>query len=73
MPLGKQPIFDVDQHYYEPLDAFTRHLPAKWKSRTVQQIDVEGRTRFLVALAHGGWSRVVLHNILRRVHQCEWT
>lgn len=49
MALRNQPIFDVDQHYYEPLDAFTRYLPAKWKSRTVQQIDVEGRTRFLVA------------------------
>lgn len=42
------PIFDADQHYYEPLDAFTRHLPSGWKERTVQQAEVDGKVRFIV-------------------------
>lgn len=42
------PVFDVDQHYYEPLDAFTRHLPKGWAERTVLQTEVDGRVRFLV-------------------------
>ena len=42
------PVFDADQHYYEPLDAFTRHLPSGWRARTVQQATVDGRVRFIV-------------------------
>lgn len=45
----KDPYFDVDQHYYEPLDAFTRHLPKGWSERTVQMINIGSRTQFLVA------------------------
>lgn len=41
-------VFDADQHYYEPLDAFTRHLPKEWAARTVQLAEVNGRTRFIV-------------------------
>jgi len=41
-------VFDADQHYYEPLDAFTRHLPAGWGERTVQQAVIDGRVRFIV-------------------------
>src|SRR6201988_5411565 len=29
---------DVDNHYYEPLDAFTRHLDKKFKRRGVQMV-----------------------------------
>ena len=28
--------FDADNHYYEPLDAFTRHLDPEFKHRGVQ-------------------------------------
>jgi predicted TIM-barrel fold metal-dependent hydrolase len=35
--LGYKPI-DVDNHYYEPLDAFTRHLDKKFKRRGVQML-----------------------------------
>lgn len=42
-------VFDVDQHYYEPLDAFTRHMPKAWSGRTVQQATVGGKVRFIVA------------------------
>lgn len=42
------PIFDADQHYYEPTDAFTRHLPREWAPRTVQEVKIGKRTRFLV-------------------------
>jgi predicted TIM-barrel fold metal-dependent hydrolase len=45
---GKIRVFDADQHYYEPLDAFTRHLPAGWAERTVQQAVIDGRVRFIV-------------------------
>ena len=33
--LGYKAI-DVDNHYYEPLDAFTRHLDKKFRRRGVQ-------------------------------------
>jgi len=45
---AKPPVFDCDQHYYEPLDAFTRHRPKEWAERTVQVADLEGRTRLIV-------------------------
>lgn len=41
-------VFDADQHYYEPVDAFTRHLPRGWGERTVQMATVDGKTRFIV-------------------------
>lgn len=30
---------DVDNHYYEPIDAFTRHLPKEFRSRGVQMLN----------------------------------
>lgn len=42
-------FFDCDQHYYEPVDAFTRHLPKGWGERTVQVAEIDGRTRYIVA------------------------
>ena len=35
---------DVDNHYYEPLDAFTRHLDKAFKSRGVQMVTQGKRT-----------------------------
>ena len=35
MDLDFEPI-DADNHYYEPLDAFTRHLDPKFRQRGVQ-------------------------------------
>ncbi|MGB8388066.1 amidohydrolase family protein, partial [Mycobacterium sp.] len=35
---------DVDNHYYEPLDAFTRHLPKEFKRRGVQMVQDGRRT-----------------------------
>ena len=42
------PVLDVDQHYYEPLDAFTRHCPKQWRERTVQTAVIGNRTRQIV-------------------------
>ncbi|MDT5305638.1 MAG: hypothetical protein QOE48_1308, partial [Mycobacterium sp.] len=39
--LGYKAI-DVDNHYYEPLDAFTRHLDKKFRRRGVQMFS-DGR------------------------------
>jgi predicted TIM-barrel fold metal-dependent hydrolase len=39
---------DADNHYYEPLDAFTRHLDPKHGPRTVQIATINGRTRHVV-------------------------
>ncbi|MEZ4333178.1 MAG: amidohydrolase family protein [Myxococcota bacterium] len=46
MQLGYRP-FDADNHYYEPLDAFTRHQPASMKRRGVQVIR-EGKRAYVV-------------------------
>ena len=35
---------DVDNHYYEPLDSFTRHLPKEFKRRGVQMVKDGKRT-----------------------------
>lgn len=37
------PVHDADNHYYEALDAFTRHLPAELGPRCVQWCEVDGR------------------------------
>jgi predicted TIM-barrel fold metal-dependent hydrolase len=42
------PMFDADNHYYEPLDAFTRHLPKGMQKRTMQWVNLDGRQRLLV-------------------------
>ena len=36
-PLDYRAI-DVDNHYYEPIDSFTRHLPKEFKRRGVQML-----------------------------------
>src|SRR5579862_5069802 len=40
--------FDADNHYYEPLDAFTRHLDPAWRVRTVEVAEIDGRIRHVV-------------------------
>jgi len=45
----QSPIFDADNHYYEPVDAFTRHLDPSMRKRTVQWAEIDGKTRLLVA------------------------
>lgn len=50
------PVHDADNHYYEALDAFTRHLPAELGPRCVQWCEVDGRKYQLLG---GRISRVV--------------
>jgi predicted TIM-barrel fold metal-dependent hydrolase len=46
--LDFQPI-DADNHYYEPLDAFTRHLDPEFKTRGVQVVkDERGHTQLVI-------------------------
>ena len=40
--------FDADNHYYEALDAFTRHIEPEFAKRTMQWAEVGGRQRLLV-------------------------
>ncbi len=45
-PLEHQQLvrpFDADNHYYEALDAFTRHLDPSWGPRTFQWAEINGR------------------------------
>jgi predicted TIM-barrel fold metal-dependent hydrolase len=41
------PVFDADNHLYETKDAFTRHLPKKYKG-VIDYADVRGRTKIVV-------------------------
>jgi predicted TIM-barrel fold metal-dependent hydrolase len=41
------PLFDADNHLYETRDAFTRHLPDKYKD-AIDYVDVHGRTKIVV-------------------------
>ena len=41
------PVFDADNHFYETQDAFTRHLPAKYKS-AIDYVEVRGRTKIAI-------------------------
>ncbi len=40
--------FDADSHYYEAVDALTRHLPKEWRRRGPKWADVNGRKRLLL-------------------------
>ncbi len=40
--------FDADNHYYEAIDAFTRHLDPKYGPRTVQWCEIDGRMHHIV-------------------------
>jgi predicted TIM-barrel fold metal-dependent hydrolase len=41
-------MFDADNHYYEAVDAFTRHLDPGMRRRTMQWAEVDGKQRLLV-------------------------
>jgi hypothetical protein len=41
-------FFDCDNHYYEALDAFTRHIDPQYKKRAIQWAQLDGRHRLLV-------------------------
>jgi predicted TIM-barrel fold metal-dependent hydrolase len=43
------PAFDCDNHYYEALDAFTRHMDPRLAKKAVQWVEIDGRKRLLVA------------------------
>ena len=43
------PLFDVDNHYYEPRDCFSRHIEAAQRDHAVRvRRDADGRDRILV-------------------------
>ena len=42
------PVYDADNHLYEPEEAFSRHLPARFK-RDFYFVDVEGRRKLVIA------------------------
>src|SRR3954467_1058321 len=41
------PLFDADNHLYETQDAFTRHLPDRYKA-AIPYVEVNGRTKIAV-------------------------
>ena len=59
------PAFDADNHYYEALDAFTRHVPKQMQGRCVQWAEIDGRKHHLVggklakAVANPTWNPIV--------------
>ena len=40
--------FDCDNHYYESLDAFIRHIEPAFRKRCMQWVEVDGKTRLMV-------------------------
>ncbi len=48
MPELGYAAFDADNHYYEALDAFTRHVPKAMQPRCVQWAEIDGRKHHLV-------------------------
>lgn len=58
MPELAHPVFDADNHYYEALDAFTRHLDPAWGPRTIQWAEIDGRKYHVVG---GTVSRAVVN------------
>ncbi len=48
MPTADSPVFDADNHYYEALDAFTRHLDPALGPRVIQWAEIGGRRYHVV-------------------------
>ncbi len=42
------PVFDCDNHYYEALDAFSRHIEPEFAKRGMQWVEVNGKKRLMV-------------------------
>jgi predicted TIM-barrel fold metal-dependent hydrolase len=40
--------FDADNHYYEAMDAFTRHIEPEYAKRCMQWANIDGKSRLLV-------------------------
>jgi len=57
IPAVERP-FDADNHYYEALDAFTRHLDPAWGQRCIQWAEIDGRKYHVVG---GRISRAVVN------------
>ena len=49
--------FDCDNHYYEALDAFTRHIEPQYRKRAVQWAQIDGKQRLIVGGRETGSSR----------------
>jgi predicted TIM-barrel fold metal-dependent hydrolase len=56
-PATERP-FDADNHYYEALDAFSRHLDPAWGPRTIQWAEIDGKQRHVIG---GRVSRAVVN------------
>ena len=41
------PVFDSDNHLYETKDAFTRHLPEKYRN-AIEYVELRGRTKIMI-------------------------
>ena len=41
-------VFDADNHYYEPFDAFTRHLAPRHRPRVCQLAEIDGKKRHVL-------------------------
>jgi len=52
------PVFDCDNHYYEAIDAFTRHLDPRTGPRTIQWCEIDGRKYHVIG---GKVSRAVVN------------
>ncbi len=48
MSVLEYPAFDADNHYYEALDAFTRHVPKNMQARCTQWATINGRQHHIV-------------------------
>jgi hypothetical protein len=48
MPTPAFPVYDADNHLYEPEEAFIRHLPQRFR-RDFYFVDVEGRRKLVIA------------------------
>ena len=65
MPTLPYKAFDCDNHYYEALDAFTRHVPKEMQGRCVQWAEIDGRKHHLVggklarAVSNPTWDPIV--------------
>jgi predicted TIM-barrel fold metal-dependent hydrolase len=40
--------FDCDNHFYEALDAFTRHIDPAFRKRAMQWVEIDGKQRLMV-------------------------
>ena len=67
-------MFDADNHYYEPRDAFTRYMPASMMHKAIApRVDADGRERVYVGdkpftfLEHRNYDTVVPPGALREM------